>query len=142
MQDDLVEDWQNQAPAKGPRAAPIQVGDEPQGPSFAKVVLWVGTGCFTFVAFISVIVGVGAYALWQIAKGQMDPGAPAEVVEFKVGDPLPEPPLQLPEPAAPATRLKRINPITSAVKEIDLTEFNSRSLAGAAYGFYQNGDFQ
>ena len=137
MQDELVDDLENQAPRKGPRASPVADGHEPQGPSFAKVALWIGLGCFTFVAIMGVIVAVGLNALWTIVKDQMDPGAPAEVVEFKVGDPLPEPPLQLPVPPVPATRLRKAD-----LTEVDLTEVDPHELAGVAQHFYENGDFQ
>ena len=141
MQDDLVNDLENQALRKGPRAAPLADGHEPQGPSFAKVALWIGLGCFTFVSIMGIIVAVGLNALWTIVKDYSDTearneaaevAAYSEFVTFKPGDPVPEPPLELPKPSPPASRLGKA----------DLTEVDGRRLASAAYGFYLKREYQ
>ncbi|HLJ09648.1 MAG TPA: PHB depolymerase family esterase [Planctomycetaceae bacterium] len=134
MQDEPSDIFENLPPRKGPRAAPYDdsADNEPHGPSAAKVVLWVGAGCFTFVALLGLLIGLGLNAVWTIIKEDVDPGAPAEMVEYNAGDPLPEPPLQLPRPPAPS----------ECLTATDLAQIDPQHLEAAAQHYYQIRDYE
>ena len=119
------------------RPRPVRPAAQDHGPqpSPGKVVLWIGVGCFTLVTLISVIIVVGISAVWTIVKDQIDvekADEVQEVVSFKVGDSLPDPPLQLSSPPPPASRLGKI----------DLANADPRQLAAAAQHFYESGNYQ
>jgi predicted esterase len=103
-------------------------------PEVGKVVLGIAIGCFSLVALASVAVFLGFGLLRDALNNQGQPGAVSqgqndntgEVVDFKPGDPLPDPPLQLPVPPAPASR----------VGETDLTEVDPPALYRGARQFF------
>ena len=109
----------------------VSAADENAGPGFASVLLWVGMALSVVVALLAVAVGAAMLLLPKAwLPQQVDPAA--DIVVFKPGDPLPDPPLVLPEPPTPSPRLG----------SKDLTEVDERSLRGAASHYYSKGDLQ
>ncbi len=103
-------------------------------PEVGKVVVGIAVGCLSLVALVSVAVFLGVGLLRNALNDLGQPGAVSQgqndgagaIVDFKPGDPLPEPPLALPVPPAPAPR----------VRTTDLTEVDPRELYGAARQFF------
>ena len=143
MQDgDEVDNSQSSAPRPSSGLRPVHrpAPAEVTQPSLGKVVLVVGVGCLTFVGLMSVIVVVAPPLSGRpsATTSKKKPGEAAEVAKysdftaFKPGDPLPEPPLDLPRPPAPASRLGTI----------DLTEINGPRLATEAERLYRSGKYE
>jgi predicted esterase len=107
-----------------------------------KLVLWLGLGCLGFVLVVSAMLGGAGYLLYQVAKerlvaeGSVEAPPPAEFGtlpgEVFDRDHMPAPPLDLPEPAAPASALNRT----------DLTIPDPSRLRAMAHQFYENRQFQ
>src|SRR5258708_1115941 len=107
-----VDDVGNPAgrPSSGLRPVHPPARGEAPKPSFGKVALLIGVGCLTFVGLMSVIVVVGVSAIWTMVNDHFEAEARqaaaeaarfTDFVAFKPGDPLPEPPLDLPRPPPP-----------------------------------------
>jgi predicted esterase len=109
-------------------------------PEVGKVVVGIAIGCFSFVAIASVAVFLGFGLLRNALNNLGQPGAVSqgqndgagEVVDFKPGDPLPDPPLPLPIPPAPAPR----------VGATDLTEVDLPDLYRGARQFFARGNYR
>lgn len=115
-------------------------------PSFGNVIARVGVGCFAIASLLSVAIVAGVAAVWTIVYEYRQSEARDEAAEaaqfsdfepFKPGDPLPEPPLDLPPPSPPSSRLS-IRLGFRDLSEID----DGRGLADYAYQFYQQGEYQ
>ena len=126
-------------PVRRPVRRPVQT--DVAEPSAGKVVLLVGVGCLTLVGLLSVIIVMGVSAVWTTVNEHFEEEARREAAEtakfrdftpFKPGDPMPEPPLDLPRPPPPSSQLGIV----------DLTEIDGRTLASEAYKLHGQGKYQ
>jgi hypothetical protein len=138
---------------KRPDVARVQ---PPELPGGGKLLLWLGLGCGTFIVIVSVAAGLGIYGLVSVIKtAELEKlfAGPPPVVPFGEGpeevfDPenMPGPPLELSEPAAPATRFEA-GDLTSVVRStrlmnVDLATVDEQKLARWAHQFYDVGNYQ
>ncbi|MFN0052500.1 MAG: alpha/beta hydrolase [Planctomycetales bacterium] len=105
----------------------------------AKVLLYVGLGCFAFFAAMCVIAGIGIYLLVSFVNeletvgdapgGTPNRGLPSSVdVAYELSDP----PLMLAAPSPPPTRFG----------DLDLTTVDPRSLSARAHAYYSRHEYR
>lgn len=99
----------------------------PKLPGIGTLFLWGGIGCLVFVIIFGGLAAVGVGLFVTIAKNYQPGPADVEPIDWKPGDALPEPPLQLPMPPAPTARLG----------ETELSHVAPRELAAAAQHLYE-----
>lgn len=107
-----------------------------------RLLLWLGLGCLGFAAVICAVLGVGGYMLYTtvkerlVAEGIVDAPPPAEygTLPGEVFDRenMPQPPLNLAAPAAPAAELD----------QLDLTQVEPPDLRSLAEQYYNHQLFQ
>lgn len=144
MADDDFDDFEPDEPAPRSRRK-AQFEDDPPEPGVGRVLLWAGAGCFAFVTMLG---GACVLVIWLLislakdirpADGAAPPGvqqpagaAPAEAARVILPDGRPLPPLKLPVPPPPSSRMGRF----------DLTTLDVRELMTAARQFGEKGDFR